>query len=406
MKKIINFLKNNILLDSIIVLLIIIVLNCLFELFNLKLRQNIIYFSIIMIIIGTIIGMIQLYKTKGKIVKRIIIGLSTLCIIFGIIFWQFIFFIVAFTYTPEHIVYKDGKKYVAQVYSWLDTTVRYYEYKNFFIMGSKQRIVENYYNIGIDVLADKNKERKPDNISYFDEDGKIIRNNNSSENNISEDILNTNQSSEKIESYIGNDISYEKTIELLSKFSNEYKDQLVNSEMNGVANSTGIYIYYSEKSNTDEILKNSIVDSIKSYLTVRENEPEGTYTIKLGNSEKYGKYIYVLRNELKTLRGTFKIDTHNKTNDNYKTIQTFEEILDSTTYKDKIKSKYGVDIKNKIKIWSLTTNNFMMNIECSEIETNKYSEYSNYVFETFKNLVESTYNMELSLVDNFSELNQ
>ena len=206
MKKIINFLKNNILLDSIIVLLIIIVLNYLFELFNLKLRQNIIYFSILMIIIGTIIGMIQLYKTKGKIVKRIIISLSTLCIIFGIIFWQFIFFIVAFTYTPEHIVYKDGKKYVAQVYSWLDTTVRYYEYKNFFIMGSKQRIVENYYNIGIDVLADKNKERKPDNISYFDEDGKIIKNNNSSENNISEDILNTNQSSEKIENYIGNDI--------------------------------------------------------------------------------------------------------------------------------------------------------------------------------------------------------
>lgn len=350
--------------------------------------------------------MIQLYKTKGKIVKRIIIGLSTLCIILGIIFWQFIFFIVAFTYTPEHIVYKDGKKYVAQVYSWLDTTVRYYEYKNFFIMGSKQRIVENYYNIGIDVLADKNKERKPDNISYFDEDGNIIRNNNILENNISADILNTNQSSEKIESYIGNNISYEKTIELLSKFSNEYKDQLVNSEMNGVANSTGIYIYYSEKSNTDEILKNSIVDSIKSYLTVRENEPEGTYTIKSGNSEKYGKYIYVLRNELKTLRGTFKIDTDNKTNDNYKTIQTFEEILNSTTYKDKIKSKYGVDIKNKIKIWSLTTNNFMMNIECSEIETNKYSEYSNYVFETFKNLVESTYNMELSLVDNFSELNQ
>ena len=31
-----------------------------------------------------------------------------------------------------------------------------------------------------------------------------------------------------------------------------------------------------------------------------------------------------------------------------------------------------------------------MNIECSEIEANKYSEYSNYVFETFKNLVDNT----------------
>ena len=74
--------------------------------------------------------------------------------------------------------------------------------------------------------------------------------------------------------------------------------------------------------------------------------------------------------------------------------------------RDKINSNYNIDITNNVKIWSMTKNNFLMNIGCESIDKNLYKEYSSYVFNTFKDLVKSKYNMDLELTTAFNEVIQ
>lgn len=173
MKKILKVLRKNILLDTIIYMLFIIILYYILKIFNLQYRIWIYYVSFMILIIGTIVGLIQLYKRKGKIFKKSIISVTLIVALVVLVSWQYILFFLALLYTPEYVVIKDDEKYVAHVHSWLDTTVDYYEYVNLFFMGDKKRISENYYNIGRDVL-DKEVAGKytPSETTYYDENGK------------------------------------------------------------------------------------------------------------------------------------------------------------------------------------------------------------------------------------------
>ena len=138
-------------------------------------RQYINYFSTILIIIGIISGVIQIFiKSKSKS-TRICIIICSICIIsIMIICSPIILLFIAFL-PPEHIVEKNDKKYVAHVYSWFDTRVEYYDYVNFFLMGNTKRMEDSYNNVGRDVLAEDVKDMyNPTSTTYYNEDGKVI----------------------------------------------------------------------------------------------------------------------------------------------------------------------------------------------------------------------------------------
>ena len=150
------------------------------------------------------------------------------------------------------------------------------------------------------------------------------------------------------------------------------------------------------------MLKDSIASSIKSYLKVLEDSVEATYHISVGENKKYGQYIFIERNDLKMLRGDFKISS--KTDDkkgNYDYIEDFKLILNSEDFIKNINKEFDIDITNNVKIWSLTTNNFLMNIGCEGIENYKYDEYSEYVFKAFKKIVKDEYNLDLEKTNNY-----
>ena len=188
MKKILNKLKKHILLDTIIYILFIIIIYFILKLFNMQYRNWIYYVSFALIIIGTIVGIIQLYRRKGKKFKKTIITLTFIITLIFLIFWQHILFLLALLYTPEHVVIKNDKKYVAHVYSWLDTTVKYYKYVNAFFMGNKAVMKEYYYNVGRDVLDKEIAENySPSETVYYDKEREVIAENNVTNYNDKED---------------------------------------------------------------------------------------------------------------------------------------------------------------------------------------------------------------------------
>lgn len=64
----------------------------------------------------------------------------------------------SFTYTPEHIVVRNGVRTVACVNSFLQEQVCYYEYKGLLFRGNEELGYEDYRNGGTDPLEDENRE--------------------------------------------------------------------------------------------------------------------------------------------------------------------------------------------------------------------------------------------------------
>lgn len=239
MKKFLKWINNNILLFTILVIATLIGCHFLLGIFNIRYRLSMIYSSSIIIIIGLIAGTIQLFRKKGKIVKSVIIATCITIIIVCLLFWQIILLVLAFLYTPEHVVEKENKKYVAHVYSWLDTSVEYYDYINFFAMGNEINFIEYYNNVGKDVLADDTKEWTPTDITYYDENGKVIKDNSEeksptiseeSEKNISNtgNKENNDEAKEKVEE---DDVLYEKKIDELTYIRVVYLDSILGQRM-------------------------------------------------------------------------------------------------------------------------------------------------------------------------------
>lgn len=66
-----------------------------------------------------------------------------------------IYFFEVSGYTPEHVVEKDGKKFVAYASGFKRTYVNYYDYKNIFVVGDQKRIEEYYGKGGFDPIENK-----------------------------------------------------------------------------------------------------------------------------------------------------------------------------------------------------------------------------------------------------------
>lgn len=237
MKKFLKWTKNNILLCTVLIMIALITCHFSLGIFNMGFRLSFIYSLSIFIVIGLIVGTIQLFRKKGKIVKSVIIIICTGITIVCLLFWQIILLLLAFSYTPEHVVEKDNKKYVAHVYSWLDTDVKYYDYINFFLMGKTKRIHEYYYNVGKDVLADEANEWEPSDVIYYDENGKIIKDNSEKNNSSSiqekeNNTSNTDNKQNKDESKKEEDnVLYEKKIDESTYIRVVYLDSILAQRM-------------------------------------------------------------------------------------------------------------------------------------------------------------------------------
>ena len=173
MEKTKKYIPKIILLDTIIYVFLIVALYFILSFFKLMFREWIYIVSVIIIMIGFIVGTIQLLlKIKKKVVKSILIGAFIILLLLSI---PIVHFATAFSYTPEHVVEKDGKKYVAYVTGFKRTYVYYYDYKNIFVVGKQKRIEEYYGKGGFDPIENKyGYEYNVESTTYYDENGKII----------------------------------------------------------------------------------------------------------------------------------------------------------------------------------------------------------------------------------------
>lgn len=167
MKKIKVFFRKinrNLLLYSIILMTTLVVTHLVLKPFYLKFRQWVYLTVVAVLTILILICLIQSFIKKSKKIKLIIGYICAILLAVGIVFWKTVVFmlfllIVAINPKSERIVEIQGNKYVASVQSRLsDRTVYYYNYVNFFIMGSKVQFTENYDGSYDPIINQKEEE--------------------------------------------------------------------------------------------------------------------------------------------------------------------------------------------------------------------------------------------------------
>lgn len=246
MEKIKKYIPKIILLDTIIYTLIIVTLYFILSSFKLMFREWIYIVSAIIIIGGFVAGIIQLVlKIKENVLRNVLIGIVIILLLLST---PAIFFLGAFSYTPEHIVRKDGKNYVAYVNGFLRTYVSYYDYKNIFVVGNQKRIEEDYGKGGFDPIENKfGNKYDVEMTTYYDKDGNVVsRENTKSDNQIQEtEIENiTNNIEETYNGIITNINS--NSIVFEDKSRNKKYSIDVNSSVNFINGRTNEKVYYDE----------------------------------------------------------------------------------------------------------------------------------------------------------------
>lgn len=252
MEKIKKYIPKIILLDTVIYTLIIVTLYFILSSFKLMFREWIYIVSAIIIIVGFVAGIIQLVlKIKENVLRNVLIGIVIILLLLST---PAIFFLGAFSYTPEHIVRKDGKNYVAYVNGFLRTYVSYYDYKNIFVVGNQKRIEEDYGKGGFDPIENKfGNKYDVETTTYYDENGNVgSRENTKSDNqiqgtaeinNILENI--TNNIEEKSYNGIITNID-SNSIVFENKLDNKIYSIDVNSSLNFINGRTNEKVYYDE----------------------------------------------------------------------------------------------------------------------------------------------------------------
>lgn len=176
MKKMLNRIKEHILLCDLIFIVIIVILNFILNLLNIRFRLWITIVIIFLSVLGFAVGILQqIYKATES--KKTAIVISVLIIAFIIIltlfFMPVIIFVGVFSYHPEHTVMLDGKRYVAVVSSFLHVDVNYYDYYGPLLMGTKVRVHGDFGKGGFDPFVSSNSSDKVE-YTYYDNSGKII----------------------------------------------------------------------------------------------------------------------------------------------------------------------------------------------------------------------------------------
>lgn len=180
MRKLLIKIKNNILISTLCFILIFILLTILLNtLFKVTFLNWIFILVTIIAIIFLIIGLIQTIKnTKKTSVKIILICIITfVATIIAVLSPIILLLITSFIGRPEHIVEKNNQKYVAEVRSFLDVNVYYYDYINLFIRGNEEKIHEYYGKGGYDPFDKEHSNSIPYYYEYYDEKGNVIKTN-------------------------------------------------------------------------------------------------------------------------------------------------------------------------------------------------------------------------------------
>ena len=246
MEKIKKYIPKIILLNTILYMLIIVTLYFILSSFKLMFREWIYIVSAIIIIGGFVAGIIQLVlKIKENVLRNVLIGIVIILLLLST---PAIFFLGAFSYAPEHIVNKDGKKYVAYVNGFLRTYVYYYDYKNIFVAGNQKRIEEYYGKGGFDPIKNKfGNKYDVEDITYYDEDGNVINTENTKSDNQIQGTEIENITNNIEETYNGiitninsNNIIFE------NKLNNKKYSIDVNSSLNFINARTNEKVYFDE----------------------------------------------------------------------------------------------------------------------------------------------------------------
>ncbi|MDE6142062.1 MAG: hypothetical protein K2G03_05615, partial [Bacilli bacterium] len=128
-----------------------------------------VYAVIILIFVFIIlIGLLNLFSKKRKLILIILIWLVSL----GLLCGPVLFFVLAFAYTPEKVVDLEGKTYVAVVKSFLHADVYYYDYYGPFIMGTKLRVHGDFGSGKFNPILEEELASKIV-YTFYDEDGNI-----------------------------------------------------------------------------------------------------------------------------------------------------------------------------------------------------------------------------------------
>lgn len=131
--------------------------------FNLEYMQWVNLVSAIILLVGGIVGTIQLLKKEDISILKIVVLELMIIIIFFVGNY-----LVFKSLDYEEITYKDGLKMVQNVFSeeYKGRWIEYYDYKNIFIRGKNVRIK--------DIYDDNFTENEYRCTQYYDENGKYI----------------------------------------------------------------------------------------------------------------------------------------------------------------------------------------------------------------------------------------
>ena len=167
--KVINKIKDKLLIYSLIYLCLFVIFWFILNALNYEYLQWFKIFSVLLIIIGIMIGTVitirnSKYEEKDKFLLYCVYLAIELIISFIVIL------IISFPllYQTEKIVKKDGILYIEEKYSFLlSNYINYYKFSNIIFRTKKVSIYKSYNNS----LSDDEYL----NITYYDDEGKVIK---------------------------------------------------------------------------------------------------------------------------------------------------------------------------------------------------------------------------------------
>lgn len=114
-------------------------------------------------------------KKLQKVWVRVVSVLGIFVLIAATCYFSFVgVFLFAFSYSPEHVVEKEGEVMLARVDSFLQVMVYYSDYKNPFVCGTTLRGWEDYGNGGYDPF-ERDEMPKPHRGTFYNKNGEIIK---------------------------------------------------------------------------------------------------------------------------------------------------------------------------------------------------------------------------------------
>lgn len=189
MKKIFNYMKNNILKFCLIFLGVFFLINFMLYLINIRFRSWFIIIFVVLFFIGFVLGITQIVMRKKKVKKEYIPFIMIIVILICIIMILCIVFCFKKILRAEHVVELDDKIYVAVVDADDYVDVSFYDYSWPLFVGTKVKVhgyygkgsydpfvdIRNFYEVTYTYYDENGRENLEKHILFGkDENGKIV----------------------------------------------------------------------------------------------------------------------------------------------------------------------------------------------------------------------------------------